>query len=89
MLTEVLAVFVVGVVVGQLLRLVKVRPRLWTLSAAAASALLFTMGLSIGLERGALVQIIPQAAGTSLLLGASAAVASALVTYVLRGRKAD
>ncbi len=89
MLTEVLAVFVVGVLLGQLLRLRKVKPNLWGLSAVAVSALLFTMGLSIGLERGALLEILPEAAGTSVLLGLSAAAAGALATYFIRGRRRD
>jgi hypothetical protein len=89
MLEEVLGVFVVGVLVGQVLRRWKVRPRLWSVSAVAASALLFSMGLSIGLERGALLQILPEAAGTSLLLGVTAAVASAGVTFLIRGRRRD
>jgi hypothetical protein len=89
MLEEVLAVFVIGILVGQALRMWKVKPRLWSISAIAASALLFSMGLSIGLERGTLAQILPEAAGTSLLLGSSAAVAGAVVTFLIRGRKRD
>jgi hypothetical protein len=89
MLEEVLAVFVLGILVGQVLRIWKVKPRLWTVSAIAASALLFSMGLSIGLERGTLLQILPEAAGTSLLLGATAAVAGAGVTFLIRGRRRD
>jgi hypothetical protein len=89
MLTEVLAVFVVGVMIGQLLRWRKAKPNLWKPSAVAASALLFSMGLSIGLEREALLRILPEAAGTSVLLGVSSAVAGVLATYFLRGRSRD
>ncbi len=89
MLTEVLVVFVAGIALGQLLRWRKTRPNLWGVSAVFASALLFTMGLSIGLERGALLDILPEAAGTSVLLGFSAATAGAVVTYLLRGRRKD
>lgn len=89
MLEEVLAVFVIGILVGQIFRMWRLKPRLWPVSAVAASALLFSMGLSIGLERGTLVQILPEAAGTSLLLGLTAAVAGTVVTFLIRGRKRD
>jgi hypothetical protein len=89
MLAEVLGVFVIGILVGQVLRLWRLKPRLWSVSAVAASALLFSMGLSIGLERGMLLQILPEVAGTSLLLGSTAAVSGAIVTFFIRGRKRD
>lgn len=89
MLPEVLAVFVIGIFVGQALRWRKQRFHLFTLSAVAASALLFTLGLSIGLEKETFLHILPEAAGTSLLLGATSAVASAFVTFLIRGRKRD
>jgi len=89
MFEEVLAVFVIGILVGQVLRMWKVKPRLWQVSAITASALLFSMGLSIGLGRGALSQILPEAVGTSLLLGTTAAIAGAVVTFFIRGRRRD
>lgn len=89
MLTEVLVVFVAGVLAGQLLRWRRIRPRLWTATAIAASALLFTMGLSIGLSQGTILPMLPEVALTSLLLGASAAVGGMAVTFLIRGRKRD
>jgi Kef-type K+ transport system membrane component KefB len=89
MLSEVLAVFVIGVLVGQLMKWRRFRPRLWAASALAASLLLFSMGLSIGLEKGALIQMLPEAVGVSLLIGVSAATASAAFTYLLRRRTRD
>jgi len=89
MLEEVLAVFVIGILFGQILRMRRLKPHLWPVSAVAASALLFSMGLSIGLGRGTLFQILPEAAGTSLLLGLTAAVAGAVVTFFIRGRRRD
>jgi hypothetical protein len=87
MLTEVLAVFVLGIAVGQVMKLAGPRPSLWAASAVAASALLFSLGLSIGLEREALLKFLPEVSLTSIILGVSAAAASAAVAYLLRGRK--
>jgi hypothetical protein len=87
MLTELLVVFVLGIIVGQVLKLVGPRPSLWAASAVAASALLFSLGLTIGLERESLLQFLPEVSLISLLLGVSAAVASAVMAYLLRGRK--
>ena len=89
MLSEVLLVFVLGALFGQLLRRAGSKPRLWAPSTVAAAALLFVMGLSIGLARGTLLGILPEVAVTSLLLGAFSAVAGAVFAYLLRGRKKD
>ncbi len=87
MLAEVLAVFVLGIAVGQALKFSGRRPSLWAGSAVAASALLFSLGLSIGLGREALLSYLPEVLLVSVLLGVSTALVSGVVALLVRRKR--
>jgi hypothetical protein len=87
MLETVLAVFLAGLAVGQLLRRKGVKPKLSAYSAIVAAVLLFVMGLNIGLAGDALTEILSVSVSISLILGIGSAVASVFVAYLLRGSR--
>jgi hypothetical protein len=90
-LAEILIVFAVGLLLGQLLARSGVKPGLSLsfLTAASAAALVFALGLSIGSARSELVGLLPAVGTTSLLIGALAALTSAAAAYIIRGRRRD
>ena len=88
-LEAILAVFFLGLVVGQLLKRKRINPNLSIPSAIAATFLLFVMGFNIGLARESLTEILSVSLSISLILGIGSAVASVCVAYFLRGSKTN